>query len=78
MKVLLFIPARKNSKGIKDKNLIKICNKPLIEYTLEFAKRISKYNKRFKIDYFVSTDSSQIIQFCKKKDLILNTKDQKN
>ncbi len=37
MKVLGIIPARKNSKGIKNKNLKKLNGKPLIEYTIESA-----------------------------------------
>ena len=37
MKILGIIPARKNSKGIKNKNLKKLNGKPLIEYTIESA-----------------------------------------
>ena len=66
MKVLLFIPARKNSKGIKDKNLKLIFNKHLIEFTLDFVKKVIKNNKKFTIDYFISSDSDKIINLCKK------------
>ena len=40
--ILGVIPARSGSKGIKKKNLIKLNNKPLIQYTIEQAKK-SKY-----------------------------------
>ena len=33
------IPARSGSKGIKNKNIVKINNKELIGYTIELAKK---------------------------------------
>ena len=45
------VPARKGSKGIKEKNLIKIKNKPLIVNTFKILKKIKKENK-----YVVSND----------------------
>ena len=33
--IITLVPARKNSKGIKNKNVLKINGKPLISYTLE-------------------------------------------
>ena len=54
-KILAIIPARGGSKGIKNKNIIDVCGKPLIGYTIDAAKK-SKY-----IDYiYVSTDSDKI------------------
>lgn len=54
-RILALIPARGGSKGIKDKNIIPLNNKPLISYTIEAAKG-SKY-----IDKVVlSTDSEKI------------------
>ena len=48
---LAIIPARGGSKGIPHKNIMDLCGKPLISYSIEAAKR-SKY-----IDYvLVSTD----------------------
>ena len=35
MKPICFIPARGGSKGIKGKNIRKLCNKPLIAYPPE-------------------------------------------
>lgn len=54
MKILCFIPARKNSKGIKNKNLTKLKNKPLIYYTLKVSKQIKNVYR------FLSTDSKKI------------------
>lgn len=59
-KILALIPARGGSKGIKDKNIIDLCGKPLIAYTIEAAKK-SAY-----IDMvIVSTDSKKIASVSK-------------
>lgn len=54
-KVLAIIPARAGSKRVKNKNLKKICSKPLIYYSLAEAKK-SKFIDKI----FVSTDSRPI------------------
>jgi len=54
MKVLGIIPARGGSKGIKNKNIVSISNKPLIYWTIKNAIK-SKLNK-----IIVSTDSIKI------------------
>ena len=64
MNYLIFIPARGGSKTIKNKNLKKIKNKPLIYYTLKTAKEIKR---KIKSDIFVSTDSKKILNYCRKK-----------
>ncbi len=55
------IPAREGSKGIKNKNLKEILNKPLIYYTIKEA---LCYDKIFKT--IVTTDSEKIAEFSKK------------
>ena len=39
MNNLIIIPARKNSVRLKNKNILKIKNKTLIEHTIIFAKK---------------------------------------
>ena len=54
-KVLAIIPARGGSKGIPHKNIISLCGKPLIAYTIEAA------NQSTYIDtVIVSTDDVDI------------------
>lgn len=56
-KILALIPARGGSKGIKDKNIIDLCGKPLIAYSIECGLQ-SKY-----IDsVVVTTDSEKIAE----------------
>jgi len=55
------IPARSGSKGIKNKNLRPVLNKPLIYYTIKDA---LSYNIMFKV--IVSTDSLEIADIAKK------------
>ena len=61
-KVLAFIPARANSKGVKDKNIKKLNGKPLVSLTIDFAKEL-----KF-IDYIVvCSDSLKIKRIAKDK-----------
>tara|TARA_B110000211_G_C14007491_1_gene521516 strand:- start:193 stop:882 length:690 start_codon:yes stop_codon:yes gene_type:complete len=55
------IPARKNSKRIKNKNIISFFGKPLIAYAIETAKKSNLFDK-----IIVSTDSKKIAQIAKK------------
>ncbi len=64
MKILAIIPARKNSKGIKNKNIVKVNGKYLINYTINSAKQ-SKYIT----DIIGSTDSKKIAQIFKKNNI---------
>lgn len=58
MKYLLIIPARGGSKGIINKNIKKINDKPLIEYTIVSALAAKKKLKDSRV--IVSTDSNKI------------------
>lgn len=61
MKIVSLIPARGGSKGIPNKNLIKILGKPLIQYALEtsFKSRVN--------ETWVSSDSKKILNFSSKQ-----------
>jgi CMP-N-acetylneuraminic acid synthetase len=56
----IFIFARDGSKEIKNKNIIKIKGIPLIEFTINFAKKLKIKN------IFVSTDGNKIKTIAKK------------
>lgn len=55
MSVLCVIPARGGSKGLKDKNIINICGKPLIVYAIEAALDSKEADR-----VVVSTDCAKI------------------
>jgi len=57
MEILAVIPGRKGSKGVINKNIRKINNKPLISYSIEAALN-SKHIKRV----VVSSDSEEILE----------------
>lgn len=52
MKKIAIIPARSGSKGLKDKNIIDLCGKPLIAYSIEAALQTCAFDR-----VIVSTDS---------------------
>ena len=54
MKFISAIPARSGSKGIRNKNIFKVGNKPLIEHTFKAVVK-SKINQNY-----VLTDSTKI------------------
>lgn len=60
MYVVAIIPARSGSKGIKDKNIIDFCGKPLLAWSIQQA----KYSKRIDAVY-VSTDGRKIAEVAK-------------
>ncbi len=62
-KDLVIIPARKGSKRIKNKNLVKILKKPLIWWTIDYAKKIKTNN----VDIIVSSDCNKIKKICTKE-----------
>ena len=60
-KILGVILARGNSKGVKNKNLLKINSKTLIEIAAENAKKSKRLNK-----IIFSSDSKKLIRLAKK------------
>ena len=60
-KIFGIITARKNSKGIKNKNVYKIKGKPLIEFTLTEAKKSKLLTK-----LILTTDDEKIIKLSNK------------
>lgn len=61
MNFLAIVTARGGSKGLKGKNIKELCGKPLINYTIDAARK-SKYIKRV----VVSTDNEDIAKVAKK------------
>lgn len=61
MKKIAIIPARSGSKGLKDKNIIDVCGKPLIAYTIEAALNSSEFDR-----VIVSTDSDYYASIAKR------------
>lgn len=59
--ILAVITARGGSKRLPNKNILDLCGKPLIAWTIEEAKK-SKYIDKL----IVSTDSIEIAEVCKK------------
>ena len=55
MRILCIIPARGGSKGLPDKNILQLCGKPLIGWTIEQARKCKLIN-----EIFVTTDSIRI------------------
>ena len=58
MKILCLIPARSGSKGVPDKNIKIMIDKPLIAWSIEHAKN-STYYKEGLMRIIVSTDSDE-------------------
>ncbi len=67
LKRLLIIPARGGSKRIKNKNIKKFKNKPIIYYTIDNALKSKLFNK-----IHVSTESNLIKKIVKKKKIIID------
>ena len=60
-KIIIHIGARKNSSGVKNKNIKQLLGKPLIQHSIEHAKKI---NKTYKI--VVSSDSKKILNISRR------------
>lgn len=61
MNILALIPARGGSKGVPRKNIVKLCGKPLIAYSIEHALASKLINRTI-----VSTDDEEIAQIARK------------
>ncbi|MDA9710650.1 acylneuraminate cytidylyltransferase family protein [Candidatus Pelagibacter sp.] len=59
MKVVSLIPARQGSKGIPNKNLINLCGKPLIYYSIKASEN------SIVEETWVSSDSNEILEVSK-------------
>ena len=59
---IAFIPARKNSTRLKNKNLFPIGKKKLIDFTIISAIRANIFE-----DIYLSTDSTEMISYVNKK-----------
>lgn len=63
-KTLFLIPARNGSKGIPKKNVKNLAGKPLIWYTIDFARELAN-----DVDICVSTDGDEIISITEARGL---------
>jgi CMP-N-acetylneuraminic acid synthetase len=63
-KILALVLARKGSNRLKNKNLLILKNKPIIEWT--FAKLNKKNIRKLFVDVLISTDSQKILNLSKK------------
>jgi CMP-N,N'-diacetyllegionaminic acid synthase len=59
--MICIIPARKNSKGLKNKNIKKLKGIPLIEHSVQIAKKSKKIT-----EIYISTDNKKIIKYFEK------------
>ena len=65
-KLPCFILSRKESKGLKNKNTYKFLNKPLIQHTIDYAKRTKSVT-----DIVVSTDDPKSAEIANKNKCIV-------
>jgi CMP-N,N'-diacetyllegionaminic acid synthase len=64
MNIIAIIPARGGSKGLKNKNILKVSGLPLIFHSINLAKKIPDID-----DFFISTDSKKIKLIVEKKNI---------
>ena len=72
-KIPCIVLARKNSKGIKNKNRINLNGKPLIQHTIDHLKKVKLID-----DIVISTDDNKIANISKKITVLQFFQDQKN
>lgn len=66
------IPARGGSKGIKNKNLVKINNKPIVDIAIDYAISSKLFSK-----IILSSDNKKILNRAKKKNIIIHRRSKK-
>jgi len=62
--ILAIIPARGGSKSIPKKNMVLLCGKPLIQYTIDAAKKSTLISR-----IILSSDDDEIMNHCKSQDI---------
>ena len=75
--IYAFIPARSGSTRLVNKNILKLKDRKLFEWSIEFANKLEKIDK-----IIFSSDSINYINICKKlklnKELIIDKRNKKN
>ena len=71
-KFVALIPARGGSKGIKNKNLVKINNKPIVDIAIDYAISSKLFSK-----IILSSDNKKILNRAKKKNIIIHQRSKK-
>ena len=73
MKTIAIIPARGGSKGIPGKNILEICGKPLIDYSIESALKCVNIS-----EIWVSSDDDKILKIARKfKKVLIHQRESK-
>ena len=71
-KFVALIPARGGSKGIKNKNLVKINKKPIVDIAIDYAISSKLFSK-----IILSSDNKKILNRAKKKNIIIHQRSKK-
>lgn len=67
MRVLVIIPAKLDSKRLKNKNIREIGGKPMFLHSVDYA-NVSKYN----VDVIVSSESDIVEEICNQNDVVFH------
>jgi len=72
MKVLSVVCARAGSKGLANKCVAKINNRMVVEYAIEYSLSLGS-----NIETVISTDIEEVIEYCKKRNIVCIERDVK-